>query len=225
MKQLHFLFFCSLLFVLQIQVYSGFRSYFNSGKELEVKLSRVEADLDSMRLNYFLAQSQIRDFKQEVALLLPEAVRSTSSGEYSLRTLASVVQEGEPLSFDRHADLLRDGKKAFYQRDYPRAIELLSEWLGKGELALANIEVHFLLSESYLLSGNYDLSLEIIDTMVRRFPEHELTGYALIRAGQIYKLRDRSEQARQVFSVIRSRFEQVPDLRTRAESELRGLSL
>ena len=68
------------------------------------------------------------------------------------------------------------------------------------------IEAHFLLAEGQYQLGQLDAASATIDRMVELFPESEVTGFALVRLGQIFEQRDRYDEAVQLYRTVLKSF-------------------
>ena len=54
------------------------------------------------------------------------------------------------------------------------------------------------------------LVTEVIDEMVLQFPDHELTGFILLRLGQISEHNNQIEEAQEIYRTVANHFPQKP---------------
>ena len=67
-------------------------------------------------------------------------------------------------------------------------------------------------------------NIEVVEEMIRLYPESELTGFALLRLGRIYEGRDRIEDAAEVYRSVVAHFPQG-ELKRQAEVSLKAVDL
>jgi hypothetical protein len=61
--------------------------------------------------------------------------------------------------------------------------------------------------------------------MMNQFPDHELTGFLMLRMGQVLQAQNRTEEAGEVFRVIESHFAFNHELRGQAKKMSQVLEL
>jgi TolA-binding protein len=85
-------------------------------------------------------------------------------------------------------------------------------------------EARFLLVEGYFQSNDYEACIEVVEQMIRLYPESELTGFSLLRLAKIYERRDRIEDAAEIYRSISQNFTQA-ELKRQAELSLRAVDI
>ncbi len=208
-----------------LQWYSHVREHFNGKIFFEHRVKVLEANLRREETKTALAQYQLQDFRQSVATILPQA--SKSLGAYQRRTIASIVQapNTEKLKIETANSVFEKAKSSFREGDYESTIDQLKFIIEKYPLSKYVIDAHFLLVESEFQLGQMDECVDYIDSMVTLFPEHDLTGFALLRMGQIFVLRDRLEDAEQIYRTVINNFSQNASISEQAKRLLKEISL
>ena len=162
------------------------------------------------QLNKALIHDRFADFKQEVALLIPDAYSDQQRVEdkNKLRDLASVIpHEKLKIQLGVTADrLLKEGKDSVIARDYDKGIKSLQKLIDTYPDSHHNVEAHYLIMEAYFNMHKTDQALKLIDAMVELFPENRLTGFALLKLGGIYERQSRHEEALYTYRIILSSF-------------------
>lgn len=78
-----------------VMVYANykFHDHFSGVTQYQKQVASLESELDREQFRHLLTQTQLSEFKQHVAVMLPEAIEKKGEGErsYPLRQLASVV--------------------------------------------------------------------------------------------------------------------------------------
>ncbi len=219
-----FAFWILILTVGVMNFYYLTKTHFGNKHGLEAQVAQLKNKIKREEMKTQLAQYQMRDFQQTVASLLPAA--SKGIPDYQKRSIASLVVEPdvEKLKIDFSSTMFEKGKSAYRESDFERATEIFKNLIAKYPLSKFTIDSYFLLVESHYQAGEIDTCLETVDTMVTLFPEHDLTGFALLRMGQIFASRDRLEDAEQIYRLTLKEF-QNSDIRDQATRLIKEISL
>lgn len=97
-------------------------------------------------------------------------------------------------------------KKAFREKKYYEVVELSEKFLKKNSQSALVPEIVFFASESYFLNQQYDKAVSSIEQMTTQFPDHIMTGYALLRLGQISEKADQDTEALSIYKIIQNQF-------------------
>lgn len=207
-----------------MQVFFTVQAHLSNKHGLKREVFELKAQLKREEMKTQLAHYQMRDFQQTVAALLPSA--SKSLPDYQKRTIASLVVEPdlEKVKIDLSSSYFEKGKAAFRESDFETAISNFKNMLENYPLSKYTIDAYFLLVESRYQAGEIDDCIDTIDLMVSLFPEHDLTGFALIRMGQIFAGRDRLEDAEQIYRLTVKEFRNA-DVKEQAQRLLKEISL
>lgn len=192
------------------QVYS-YVKYHYSGAELAIhEKNKLQNDLDDKILLISWYQNQLKDFQNQIVAQLPELKIEDPEKLYFARNLASVQStQGNSSKLERPFSfaLMKQAKEEFKDKKYKEASEILNEVIKTYPMSSYVVECHFLLAEIAYLQRNYAQSLSVIRTMMKLYPENELTGFIMIRMGQIYQMQHDNEQARVVYETINGQFQ------------------
>ncbi len=207
-KQSLFLIFCLSLTLGLQQAYDVFRHHFSGVEELTEQVSQLKQSVEEEQLKRQIALNELERFKQDVASLFPEKKwPKDDAKKYQLRNLASVVLvPQDALKVDSIAMLMDKAKSEFRKQNFKNSIIILKALKEDYPLTKEAVEVRFLLAESYFLSNQYSQSVVVIDEMMLQFPDHNLTGFIMLRLAQIFQSQNRTDEAREVFNVIEKNF-------------------
>lgn len=223
-RQSLFLIFCLALTLGLLQAYTAFRDHFSPVHEQAREISALKMEVEREKLKTAWAEQQHLDFQQEVAQVLPNFKNIPETPKtLGLRGLASVTQK--PMgSVDFSRGLLDQAKASFRQGDYLAATKEFRQLIQKYPTSPLVIESHFFLAEGYFLAGKYQECLDVVDHMLAFYPEHDLTGFILLRQGQVLEGRHRGEEAAEVYSVIKKKFSHNQELSSQADRLLKAVS-
>lgn len=220
MGKLNFLFitFCLVLIVGLMQSYSLFKDYFSPHKDNLKKISRLERQVEQKDLKIAELETQMVDFQQEVAAHLPALQRLDKNPvHFQVRTLASVTQK--PLeAFQMSGPLSERARAEFRRGEFKSAASSFSELTQKFPGSPQVIQAYFFWAESLFMDGRQQECLDVIDQMMLQFPDHELTGFIMLRMGQVLQSRSRSEEAVEVYKTVAKSFAGNHELKKQAES-------
>lgn len=219
MRSQNFLFisFCLILLVGLMQSYALFQDYFSPYKEDQNKISMLKNQLEKEKLKRIIVQNELYDFRQEIATNIPELQSIAKDAKtYQLRSLASVSQA--PISgFDLSKTLSERAKAEFREGKYDSAAQSFVELIKKYPTSPLVIESYFFMGESYFLSKKPQECLDVVDMMMSQFPDNELTGFLMLRMGQILLARGRDDEAKEVFATVGEKFSFNQELKNQAQ--------
>ncbi|KYG63840.1 hypothetical protein AZI86_13560 [Bdellovibrio bacteriovorus] len=200
-----FLIFSLCLTVGLVSAYSLFVGYFNGHEQYEARLAQLEKQVENERFANSMLTYQIKDFQQSVAQILPD--NKKLQAHYEMKNLAAVVRApASDESVDLSGVLFAKGKRYFNGQEYDKAIREFSQLLQKYPLSAHGVEARFLIAESYYLKKDFRSTLSEIDEMVTQFPQHELTGFILLRMGQISESNNQTEEASEIYKTVAKNF-------------------
>ncbi len=218
MRNQNFLFICFCLILLTglMQSYALFQNHFSPHKDDQKMISELKNSLEKEKLQRILTQNQLSDYQQQVAAQLPEFEEINKGSEsYQLRNLASVSQA--PIDgFDLSKTLSERAKAEFRDGKLDQAVKSFSLMIKKYPTSPLVPESYFFMGEAYFMMQNPQDCLDVVDKMMNHFPEHELTGFLMLRMGQILQSQGRSDEAREVFSLVSQKFAYNHELKDQA---------
>lgn len=228
MKNNLFLSFCLLLVAGVVYSNHVFVSYFNRPEIYISQMSDLKEKVAREKFKHELTTNEFLEFRQYVATLLPTAIEKKGQGEasYQLRSLASVVQthKSESLIEMKSRLLFEKGKSLFREKNYVESNKVFAKLLKDHPYSAHVPESMFFAVEGYFHSQEFDQVIAIVNKMVDVYPELEITGYALLRAGKVYELQDRHDEAILFYETVLRTFPQRAIAGT-AESALRAVQL
>lgn len=225
-------FFTSVTLLLCIGVF-GLRSLVNKGTNeeelLRSRLKIAQKEVSEARFRARLAKLESEDLKTEVAMLLPKEIhapgRRPDASTYDERSIASVLnQPQDSLQIERASSLLAKAKEEFRNREFDRANNRLERILKLYPDSVHGPEARFLLVEGQFQNRDFEACIAVIEEMIRLYPESELTGFALLRLARIYEMRDRLEDAADIYRSVAKNFPQG-ELKKQAELSLKAVDL
>ncbi|MNK07755.1 tol-pal system protein YbgF [compost metagenome] len=196
-------------------VFALFMGYFNGHEQYEMRISALEKQIEKERFEKTLLTYQLKDFQQSVAQILPGNDKLIA--QYEVKNLASAVRSPASLqTLDLSSALFERGKKLFSNQDYDKAIREFNRLLEEYPLSRHSVESRFFVAESYFLKKDFKSSLAQIDEMVSQYPDNDLTGFILLRMGQISEANNQVEEASEVYQAVIKNFKNE-NLKTQAK--------
>lgn len=224
MKSNTFALWLLMLTFLLSQTYGFFERHFGGKEDLRGKVASLRDEVERQKLKAALAHYELESFRNQVAALIPsaESLKKTYQG----RTLASIIQapDSEKIQVESAESLFAQGKEFFKQQYYEKSSAIFKKITENHPNSLRVIESYFLLAEGLYHLREYDGCIRAIDAMVDLFPEHELTGFAMLRTGAILQERERLEDAVEVYATVRDSFND-PTLKSQANHLLKEVEL
>ncbi|MBX7232267.1 MAG: tetratricopeptide repeat protein [Bdellovibrionales bacterium] len=195
-----------ILCFIYLQFFWTAKAIQNPTPYLKKKIASLQIELKRSHLRELLQVENLQQFRQDVAVILPEALKHVTQKpkDYPLRNMASVLMtsQNEKLAMIGAKNLFLTGKALFKKKDFISARRMFDKVIKNYSYSEHVIESFYLLSECEYALGNLESSQAIIDQMVTLFPESEMTGYALIRLGIILSERHFVENAIQTYRLI-----------------------
>ncbi len=196
-----FMTFAGLLFLGEVKgTLNGSREHKQMAEFWKSKVAREQ-------LKKLLVQGHFADFKQDIALLIPQEIenRKVEEEKQQLRNLASVIpHEGtHEIQLGLSAKkMLLDGKEKVKKREFKEATQILKRLVDTYPDSYHIIEAHYLIIEAYAQQDKNANVITWVEKMVDLFPENRLTGYALLKIGGLYELDGRVEDAVRIYKTI-----------------------
>ncbi len=210
-----FVIFALSLTVGLLGVYSVFVGHFNGQQAFEYQISALKKQVEQERFQQELLSYQLKDFQQTVAQVLPD--NKTLQANYELNKLATAVRAPASASaLDLSGVMFARGKKFFQNKEFDKAIKEFNSLMTQYPLSPYRVEAQFFVAESYFLKKDFRSSLVGIEHMVVQFPEHELTGFILLRMGQISEISNQTDEASEIYQLVLKNF-QNEDLKKQAK--------
>ena len=206
--------------------YNEFTNYFNQGKEYQVQVHQLRKQVEREEFKNALLQNQLTDFKQSVAAVLPpNSEIKNDIASYEMKNFASALRvPASEAQIDLSGVIFEKGKKLFKEQKYEKAIKEFRKVLDEYPLSRYKVESHFFMAEGYFLQKDYKNSLDLIDQMLQQYPDNDLTGFVMLRMGQISELNNRLEEASEVYKTVQTHFKN-DQLRAQARKLSEGIQV
>jgi TolA-binding protein len=219
MKKSNFLFLVISLVIVSglMRAYSSFQNYFSPVTEQAHLISELQRELAVQKIQTASYQREVIDIQQQYALELP-ALDSLEKNQqnFRLRSIASVVQSPSQM-MDLSPVILERAKSQFRNKEYDLAIGSLNELMSKYPGTPLQAEINFFLAESYFMLGRTEQTLGVVEKMMTQYPQNELTGFIMLRMGQILQKQQRHDEAAEVFRVVSRVFAFNQELKKQAQ--------
>lgn len=192
------------LFVLS-HAYAFFRYHLSDENVLRAQLEQAQENLQQEQFRVALRESELADLRAVLARNLPEfKAPEDSKANYHARNLASVVASPHPdrAKIDLSDSLFAEAQSAFRRRDFTAASKSFAQFVNEYPIHERTTEAYYLWTESEFLAGNEKSTLGLIKTMVSQFPDNPLTGYSLLRMGQVLEKKNRAQEAQQIYRSV-----------------------
>lgn len=178
----------------------------------------IENDGSKIQIQSLKSELEHKEFEAKVALLESEKIKIQT---LSLLQKENLLPDNElvkdhltqglrsPASVQKlDFSLLRieELRTLFKEKKYNEVIVLGEAMLHREKSFVVKPEVLFFLSEAYFLNRQYEKSVDKINQMVSLFPEHVMTGYALLRLANISEKSDQFNEAEAIYKIIASQF-------------------
>jgi tol-pal system protein YbgF len=217
-----FYIFCLSLTTGILWSYMIFANYFNSGWELKKETASLEEKLADSQFQVTLMQYQMKDLEQTVASVIP---REKLDQENPYKDLVQNLRAPASIpTLDLSPVLLEKGKKLFSNGKFETAAKEFEKLKNQYPASAYQVQARFFLAESLFLQREFKKCTDVIDEMVTQFPEHELTGFILLRLGQISERNNQTEEAQEIYRTVLNHFPQKP-LKEQAQTLLKSLEI
>ncbi len=217
---------CLSITVGLLLAYNEFSNYFNQGKEYQIQAHQLRLSIEKEEFKNALLQNQLIDFKQSVAVILPpNSEIKNQIANYELQNFASSLRvPASEAQLDLSGIIFEKGKKLFKEQKYEKSIKEFRKVLNEYPLSRYTVESHFFMAEAFFLQKDYKNSLDLIDQMIQQYPDNDLTGFVMLRMGQVSELNNHLEEASEIYKTVQGHFKNE-QLRTQAHKLSEGLQV
>lgn len=199
---------CLGITVVLLGSYREFTNHFNQGKEYQIRFQQLQQRIEKEKFKNTLLENQLMDFKQSVAVVLPaNSEIANKISNYQLQNFASALRvPASEAQLDLSGIIFEKGKKLFQEQKYEKSIKEFRRVLDEYPLSRYKVECHFFMAEAFFLVKDYKNSLDLIDQMLHQYPDNDLTGFVMLRMGQISELNNHVEEASEVYRTVQGHF-------------------
>ncbi len=200
-----FIVFCLCLTLGLVTAFSVFSRYFGSGQNQEIRLTQLQKQIDKENFEKELLAYQLKDIQQSVASALPS--NKKLQAQTDLKNFASALRKPASESeLDMSGAMFERAKTYFTDKEFDKAISEFRKLTEQYPFSQHNVESRFFMAECYFVKKDYKSSLSLIDEMVSLYPDNELTGFILLRMGQISEINNQYEEASEVYRTVQKNF-------------------
>lgn len=183
------------------------KSYFELDPVATRELSVVKRELSESRFENQILSYRLKDFQTSVA----EWVDKDSKLQKTLMAKNIIAASRAPSSLppmDMSSVLFQSVKTKFNDQDYSGVIKESKEIIEKYPTSVHVVESYFFTAEAYFKLKKFDKVTDYVDLMTQQYPDHILTGFLLLRLGQIYEIASKSDEANEVYQLVQKEFKQ-----------------
>lgn len=177
----------------------------------------MESQVARTELKARLLNEQLFDYQQTVAEVMGSRGPQIASNS-QLNLLAVSRLPASENTEESSARLLARAHGLFEAKKYREALTTFDQLVEKFPASPQALEARFLRAETLYLTGQLDLCVEEIETMVSQFPEYPMTGYLMIRLSQVLHHRKRSSEALEILQYVKKHFPNDQQLQAQAKS-------
>jgi len=220
--------FILVLTTLWMQFYAAVRETYNGVDEYQHEIRELQSQVQQEKMLTALEREQFIEYRQTLATLVPDLVKEKGGGEagYPIRNLASTLTKVDDIRVRGVVSktLFESGRTYFRKGEYDKAKKVFRQVIDRYSYSPFVPESYFLLAESHFKKNELEECTTVIQQMIELFPTHELTGFVLIRLGQIFEAQKRAEEAVDIYKTVLRSFPQR-DVAAQAKASLRGIEL
>lgn len=208
-----FLFSCLMSTALILSLYSFTLPYLQRDIDMEIRYAEMLKQNEKLTVENQLIKEKLEDVSMYALELIEKVNQSLPKNERMhelLKTNSRQVQLRSPASvkpLDMSEVAFKDLQSLIKAEKYVECVVTCDKFLQTNPGSARLVEVHYFLAESYYQLKEYKKSIEYIEKMMTLFPDHELTGFALLRMGQMSQMRSRQDEAVEIFTVIQKNYQ------------------
>ncbi len=189
--------------------YGLFSSHFAAAPDANFKLLKIEAELAELKEEKANLAYQFEDFRQNAALHWPEARKK------DYRWPASIT-------VDLSTSLYEKGRRLFQEKKWDESLAIFNQLLSEYPYSKWVTEAQYYLCEVEFQVRDFKATADCVTQMVEMFPESELTGFQLMRLGQVHEINGQVGEASEVYQIVQSQFEE-PILKRQSTESIKRL--
>lgn len=188
--------------------YSQLTGYLNKDYDQVVEVKSLKKEVEEKKLEVVLLQNQIEDLKNSfiASTVSPKSLASEANAFAKLRLDSVNMAMRAPASIqplDLSVQLFARGKEKFLSNNYIEASEIFESLVQRYPLSSLQVESNFFLAESYFMKRDFRSALRVIDHMMTNYPENELTGFIMLRMGQISESQQKTDEALEIYQTVK----------------------
>lgn len=189
--------------------YGLFSSHFAASPDASFRVEQMQNELASLQQDKAKLAYQFEDFRQNAAMHWPEARKR------DYRWPASVT-------VDLSTSLYEKGRRLFQEKKWDESLAVFTKILVEFPYSKWVTEAQYYSCEISFQVRDLKATSECVSQMVELFPESALTGFQLMRLGQVHEINGQIEDAIEVYSIVNSQFSE-PILKAQSSESIRRL--
>jgi TolA-binding protein len=187
------------------------------------KVEELSRELKNEKMLAQLTRAGFEDFKQEVAMEIPQA-KNAADPEH-LRDIASVIphlRSEHSMDESLSRQNLKIALEFHVEKKFEEATKMLLQIVTEYPESTAALEANYYLVKNFYLTSNKQEALVWSDKMLKQFPDSLWTAKALLVTADIYREQDRKADAIQVYQTIINTFDS-PEIKEDIKSRMADL--
>lgn len=189
--------------------YGVFRAHFASSPESFFRAEQLEKEVSLLKKEKAKISYQFEDFRQNAALHWPEARKR------DYRWPASIT-------VDLSSALYEKGRKLFHQKKWDQSLGVFEELMTSFPQSKWIAEAYYYRCETFFQVRDFKSTASCVGEMAELFPENPLTGFQLMRLGQVHEIHGQLEEATEVYRIVAQQFAE-PLLTKQANESMKRL--
>ncbi len=189
--------------------YGLFSSHFAAAPDAHFKLEKIEVELAELQKEKAKLAYQFEDFRQNAAIHWPEARKK------DYRWPASIT-------VDLSTSLYEKGRRLFQEKKWDEALAIFNQLLSEYPYSKWVTEAQYYLCEVEFQVRDFKATADCVTQMVEMFPESELTGFQLMRLGQVHEINGQVGEASEIYQIVQSQFAE-PILKRQSTESMKRL--
>ena len=186
-----------------------FKAHFAASPDAGFKVEKLESELASLQKEKAKIAFQFEDFRQNAAVHWPEARKR------DYRWPASIT-------VDLSTSLYEKGRKLFQEKKWDEALMIFTKIITDFPYSKWVAEAQYYSCEINFQVRDYKATAECVSQMTEMFPENPLTGFQLMRLGQVHEMNGELEEAVEVYRIVETQFNE-PILKAQSSESIKRL--
>ena len=203
-----FISFCWCLATALVWSHGLFQAHFASSHENVHLVKDLQFEIEKLKFEKAKVAYQFEDFRQNAALHWPEARKR------DYRWPASVA-------VDLSSALYEKGRHLFQEKKWDQAASLFQELTKSYPYSKWIAEAHYYQCEIFFQVRDFKSAAGCAGEMAELFPENPLTGFQLIRLGQVHEIHGQLPEALEIYRLVGQQFQEPLLVRQARESVAR----
>lgn len=198
-----FLLFCGL-----VLGFIHLKNYFLLDPVADHEVAAMRSEISELRMKNQMLSFQLQDFQVNVARLIEESPGLQKTMMAKNFTAVSRSPSSLP-PMDMSSVLIQGLKVRFSENDFKSVVKEAERLVSKYPTSPYVVESYFFMAEAYFKMQKFEKVADVVEIMGEHYPDHILTGFILLRLGQIYEMNNKTDEAQEVYRVVQKEFRQA----------------